>query len=502
MGDNFDKFEKNTLLYKLYNFLRRDRTILVIKISFCALLIFNILDVFVPENPTQYYSLIIKSCLSKAQKITESIFILLFLPLIFTSIYSVENGIKKISERFRSLDIALKREGSKLIRPEKASILLKDKLENAENVKAVAYNMSNFSQVFLRSMDCFEKQSLSVLIRHPGAPYIIPENPGRDKRIRNQIETSISNFGALSCKEMRVRGYFLEPNFRGLILDDLSGFLSFYKVEKLEDRAYYPYNDTYKYHGTNNEGWLVSSDGTPEEKLILEMAKKWFDAAWSTFSLPILPEPVLIFDFDETIADTADINFKTWEEVLNPQNVMFDEKELRSWIKTGISSDEILEKLNFKVNEGLLLKDKRERQKQELINKESVLFPEVKKVLKELSRRGYKMGIASSNSKEVIIKCLKNAGVYNFFDVILGRSEDFNKPSKKVLEFVAKSMKCNLDRLIFIGNGWQDAETAKNADVPCILIDRNTHIKDEPHFVLMKISDANELLNIFRYNYK
>ena len=261
--------------------------------------------------------------------------------------------------------------------------------------------------------------------------------------------------------------------------------------------APYRYGRSYKYIGTGGEGWLVKEDGDPEDRVILNTGKAWFSAVWQKFSLPLYPKPRIIFDFDETIADTAKTNINTWKEVLKPQKIDYDNNDLLEWVKDGVPSDQIIDELNIPEEDGKkILEKKRNGHEEILLKQPSVLYHEVYDVLSELRKRGYRMGIASSNSKKIIEECLVRAGADKFFDIIVDR-EVAIKPSKEVLIHSAKNMGCDIESLVFVGNGKLDAETADNAGYSFILIDRDNEHELIDNYGLVQISDTKRLLNIF-----
>jgi len=417
--------------------------------------------------------------IGRAQEVAGNLLLLLLVPLILSRLHSIETGRRAGGPGLTDLAQATDR--------------LAEGVARAKRIWVIAYNSSNFFQAFFQEIGDFKNAELSVLVRHPGASFIIPENPARVRHIQTRIRESVLNFGGIESKNLRVRGYFLEPVYRGFLLDEQIGFISLYKV----DDTSYAYGRTFKYVGTGGQGWIVKEGGTPEERLMLDAGRRWFSAAWSKFSFPLLPTPTLVFDFDGTIADTADNNYETWETVLGSRSISFDRIRLREWVDEGIPSDEILEYMKIEDEDGSLLVEKRALQRQALITRPSVFYPEVQMVLEELSRRGYRMAIASSNSISIIQECLKRAGISELFGAIVDRG-DAKKPSEEVLAIAAKRMGCTTQDLVFIGDSQLDAHTASTADVPFILVDRRSRNACERHLGLLQISNINGLLAVLQ----
>ena len=466
------KYEKLSAFARLDNFIRSGYNVSAIITLFIVTTTISFLSSIFPDLYDNQYLL-------RGQEVARALLLMLTIPLILSRLHSIDTGRRAA--------------GPGLMKLEHAKELLSEGLAKAERIWAVSYNSSNFYQAFFSKVKDFKNKDISVLIRHPGAHFIIPEHPCRIEEIKDRIKVSIRSYESLKCKQIKLRGYFIEPVYRGFLLDEKIGFFSFYTV----GNAPYRYGRSYKYIGTGGEGWLVKEDGDPEDRVILNTGKAWFSAVWQKFSLPLYPKPRIIFDFDETIADTAKTNINTWKEVLKPQKIDYDNNDLLEWVKDGVPSDQIIDELNIPEEDGKKILEKKRKLHEEILLKQpSVLYHEVYDVLSELRKRGYRMGIASSNSKKIIEECLVRAGADKFFDIIVDR-EVAIKPSKEVLIHSAKNMGCDIESLVFVGNGKLDAETADNAGVPFILIDRDNEHELIDNYGLVQISDTKRLLNIF-----
>jgi len=100
----------------------------------------------------------------------------------------------------------------------------------------------------------------------------------------------------------------------------------------------------------------------------------------------------------------------------------------------------------------------------------SMLYPGVVEALQELQDKGYKMGICTNKTESLANLIVKEMGLSDFFDVVVGGDRlPQKKPAPEPLMECAKEMGCAPDEYVYVGDSEIDASTAKAAHAPFIL---------------------------------
>ncbi|MCK5260533.1 MAG: HAD-IA family hydrolase [Candidatus Omnitrophica bacterium] len=171
-------------------------------------------------------------------------------------------------------------------------------------------------------------------------------------------------------------------------------------------------------------------------------------------------DPVLIFDFDGTIADT----FHYLVRIGNRLSEEFDFNK--------IDPDEIKDMKDKNVRETIehldipllkipmiVAKAKRELHK-EIDSVEPI--KDLKEILLQLKSLGHKMGILTSNSSKNVTSFLENNGL-NFFDFICTTSKIWSK--NWGLKTLIDEHSLELSEVIYVGDETRDIKAAKKAGI-------------------------------------
>jgi phosphoglycolate phosphatase len=109
-----------------------------------------------------------------------------------------------------------------------------------------------------------------------------------------------------------------------------------------------------------------------------------------------------------------------------------------------------------------------------------------------LNKRGYRLGILTSNSSNNVKSFLRRNNL-EYFDFIHSESNLFGKDK------VLKRLKVRLNNLVYVGDETRDVEAGKKCGVKVVAVTWGLSTK-EPLFKSRPdwlISDPNELLTIF-----
>ena len=190
----------------------------------------------------------------------------------------------------------------------------------------------------------------------------------------------------------------------------------------------------------------------------------------------------ILFDLDGTLADTAPDLLTAHNHVMKKfgyQTKNIDEirnyvghgaavmigksiwssarKELSKISDQKIKDDMTSEFLNF-YKENIVVKSK-------LING-------VYEFLKWAKSNNISMGVCTNKQEHLAIDFLKKIKIYDFFEYVAGRNTfDYCKPDPRHLTSTIEIMNGDIKKSIMIGDSENDAEAAKSAGIPMILLE-------------------------------
>ena len=81
------------------------------------------------------------------------------------------------------------------------------------------------------------------------------------------------------------------------------------------------------------------------------------------------------------------------------------------------------------------------------------------------------MGVCTNKQEHLAIDLLKKIKIYDFFEYVAGRNTfDYCKPDPRHLTSVIEIMNGNIKKSLMIGDSENDADTARSAGIPMILL--------------------------------
>ena len=100
-------------------------------------------------------------------------------------------------------------------------------------------------------------------------------------------------------------------------------------------------------------------------------------------------------------------------------------------------------------------------------------YPEVKKVLTQLKKEGYKTGILSNGSEAMLASAVKNAQIQNLLDKVLSVEKcKIYKPSDKVYDLVEKEFNIKKNNVAFLSSNAWDMHAAAHYGFKTIWVNR------------------------------
>ena len=134
------------------------------------------------------------------------------------------------------------------------------------------------------------------------------------------------------------------------------------------------------------------------------------------------------------------------------------------------------------------------------IAKESKLLKGVKEFLEWSKKNNIQMGICTNKQEHLAINLLKEIKIYDYFEYVAGSNTfDYCKPDPRHLTNVIEIMQGDVKKSIMIGDSETDAESAKAAKIPFILLEdgyTDKKVSDIHHDYLIKNFDGiEEIIN-------
>jgi phosphoglycolate phosphatase len=103
---------------------------------------------------------------------------------------------------------------------------------------------------------------------------------------------------------------------------------------------------------------------------------------------------------------------------------------------------------------------------------ESTLINGVKEFLKWCKEQNISMAVCTNKQEHLSNDLLKKIGIYDFFEYVAGSDTfDYCKPDPRHLTNVVEILDGDLNKTIMIGDSETDANAAKEAEIPIILLE-------------------------------
>ena len=187
--------------------------------------------------------------------------------------------------------------------------------------------------------------------------------------------------------------------------------------------------------------------------------------------------PLLVFDLDGTLAETAGdlvgtLNFILKREGIAPLPLSEARFMLgagaRALIQRGFAAQKIpLEPARLQQLFGDFLAHYEAH-----IADESHLFPGVIEALDRFEAAGWAFAVCTNKIEAPARKLLQALGVADRFRAIVGQDTfDTPKPDPRVLQRTIEAAGCSVGRSIMVGDSVTDIDTARNLGIPVVAVD-------------------------------
>ncbi len=174
------------------------------------------------------------------------------------------------------------------------------------------------------------------------------------------------------------------------------------------------------------------------------------------------PHEIVILDFDGTIVNSMPFLTKVAVRLLIDRYGLDKDEARRAYVRTcGLPFVKQLETLMPQDSRNAETVRLFERAKSQHLL-EFNLFPDVKPAIEVMRSSGLRVCVSSGNREHLIRRLLKRRGLE--VDLVMGYDDGFMKGLAH-FEFARRHFKSSFERMVFIGDSWHDAKTAKEAGI-------------------------------------
>ena len=190
----------------------------------------------------------------------------------------------------------------------------------------------------------------------------------------------------------------------------------------------------------------------------------------------------ILFDLDGTLVDTAPDLMRAHNHVMTKFGYPTKStNEIRNLVGKGAGaligrSIWGQAKKEFHSVNDLKIKDQMSKEFVDYYGKniisESTLINGVKEFLKWCKEKNISMAVCTNKQEHLSNDLLKKIGIYDFFEYVAGSDTfDYCKPDPRHLTSVVEILDGDVKKTIMIGDSETDANAAKSAEIPVILLE-------------------------------
>ena len=183
---------------------------------------------------------------------------------------------------------------------------------------------------------------------------------------------------------------------------------------------------------------------------------------------------VYLFDFDGTVVDTEESLLCVFQSAFEAVGLTCDRKEVVACMKRSLQETVEVHKIVEQNRIDAFLKALFSKLDSPGSLSLVKLFPDAEKVINNLKNAGKLVGLVTNNSEKHVRLVFNMLGIERCFDVITGNDENTRpKPYPDMIDSTLEKLGwSDKGQVVYVGDAVQDLETAKNADIDGILIDR------------------------------
>lgn len=190
----------------------------------------------------------------------------------------------------------------------------------------------------------------------------------------------------------------------------------------------------------------------------------------------------ILFDLDGTLVDTAPDLMKAHNYIMKKYGYKTKTtEEIRSLVGKGASALIGRSLWGNAKDEFAKIEDKKIKTEmvKEFINfygknicNESTLINGVENFLKWCKEKKISLAVCTNKQEHLAVDLLKKIGIYNYFEYVAGSNTfDYCKPDPRHLISIIEILSGDINKSLMIGDSETDANAAKSASLPIILLE-------------------------------
>ncbi len=179
----------------------------------------------------------------------------------------------------------------------------------------------------------------------------------------------------------------------------------------------------------------------------------------------------VLFDFDGVLGDTPRAHVAAWRSILGEMKITFEDEEV--FLNEGRPAGEIATRICAKAGVSLS-----SAQLAELVKRKNALFrskgaratPGSEKMVREIKRKGLKVGLVTGTVRENLVAVL-GAAFLSLFDVVVTETEvRRGKPHPDPYLHAARTLQLAARECLVVENAPSGIAAAKAAGMPCVAL--------------------------------
>ena len=190
----------------------------------------------------------------------------------------------------------------------------------------------------------------------------------------------------------------------------------------------------------------------------------------------------ILFDLDGTLVDTAPDLMRAHNHVMKKFGYPTKStEEIRNLVGQGAGAmlgrsiwgqaKKEFGKVQDEKTKKEMIKDFTDFYGKNIVN-ESTLINGVKEFLLWSKENNISMAVCTNKTDYLAVDLLKKIGIYDFFEYVAGHNTfDYCKPDPRHLTSVIEILQGDIQKSLMIGDSETDANAAKNAGIPVILME-------------------------------
>ena len=208
----------------------------------------------------------------------------------------------------------------------------------------------------------------------------------------------------------------------------------------------------------------------------------------------------VVFDMDGVLLDSERISLTAWK--MAGEEIGFYKTEEAHRECTGLSRSDAYEKLTELYGPDFPSKAFRDRSSvifAQIIQKDGLpLMHYAKEILQYLKEKGYPLALASSTRREVVMREIKTAGLFDYFDyIICGDQVTHSKPDPEIYTLSCKGLNVHPEDALAVEDSINGIISAHRAGMKCLMVPDQIQPDENTKSILYKLCDSLENIKDF-----